>query len=343
LPDILIADHEALASSSVPVIDDIRRRFSREIPVVAYCFSSHRTLPSLTTPARFSLLVRPLKHSLLLRAVSDLLSGKLPENSRKLEPPAPVALSDLRILVAEDHPVNQKLILRILKKLGYEADLAANGLQVMEAVYEKTYHLIFMDIQMPEMDGIEATVRIRKELPAGRQPKIVALTAHASQENRSRCLEAGMTEFLTKPILVDEVRDTIARLFGGSTERSKETQTTPLEDSDLRARLQEFGGATEAVFLRELVQAFLHEVPNQLELIDRALAQVDIKSLREEAHALKGSSINIGASRMANLAKALEDHGKQGLPIGPDLTTSALRAEFEHVQQQLLSYVRSLS
>jgi len=118
-------------------------------------------------------------------------------------------------------------------------------------------------------------------------------------------------------------------------------KTKPLQDPDIRERLEEFGGASEVVFIRQLVQAFLHEVPLKLDGIDQAIAHGDSQLLQEEAHALKGSSMNIGAQRLGELAKELETLGRTKGKIGPEASTRELREEFDSVQQQLLSYVRS--
>ena len=111
----------------------------------------------------------------------------------------------LRILLAEDNAVNQKLALRLLAQMGYEADVAANGLEAVEAVERQQYDLVLMDVQMPELDGLEATRRIVEEVPLERRPWIVAMTANAMDGDRERCLEAGMKGYISKPIRVEEL------------------------------------------------------------------------------------------------------------------------------------------
>ena len=104
------------------------------------------------------------------------------------------------MIVAEDHPVNRELALAFLKRLGYQADWAGNGGELLERLDRGAYDVVFMDVQMPEMDGLEATRRIRRHLPPGRQPRIVAMTAAAFPEDRARCLEAGMDDYIAKPV-----------------------------------------------------------------------------------------------------------------------------------------------
>jgi CheY-like chemotaxis protein/anti-sigma regulatory factor (Ser/Thr protein kinase) len=112
----------------------------------------------------------------------------------------PADLPALRVIVAEDHPVNRELALAFLKRLGYQADWAATGGELLERLDRADYDVVFMDVQMPEMDGLEATRRIRRDLPSGRQPRIVAMTAATFPEDRARCLEAGMDDYIAKPV-----------------------------------------------------------------------------------------------------------------------------------------------
>jgi len=118
---------------------------------------------------------------------------------------AMAARHPLRILLAEDNVVNQKLALRILQQMGYRADLAGNGIEAVECVQRQPYDVVLMDVQMPEMDGLEATRRICAELPAAGRPHIVAMTANAMQGDREMCIAAGMDDYLTKPIRVDQL------------------------------------------------------------------------------------------------------------------------------------------
>ncbi len=122
----------------------------------------------------------------------------------------------LNILLVEDNPVNQKVALRFLERLGYRADAVANGIEAINAIGAHHYQLVFMDLQMPEMDGFEATRHIRGNLPAHRQPCIIALTANALQSDRDLCTAAGMNDFITKPIKLADITDTIRRHFGST-------------------------------------------------------------------------------------------------------------------------------
>jgi CheY-like chemotaxis protein len=115
-------------------------------------------------------------------------------------------VSDRRVLVAEDNVINQKLISRILKSLGYASEIASNGKEALSKVQTERYDIVFMDVQMPEMDGYEASRQILHTVPKDRRPVIIAMTAYALQGDRERCLEAGMDDYLSKPILINDVR-----------------------------------------------------------------------------------------------------------------------------------------
>jgi CheY-like chemotaxis protein len=119
----------------------------------------------------------------------------------------------MNILIVEDNIINQKLIVRILKILGEEVDIANNGVEALIAVREKKYDIILMDIQMPEMDGYEATRRIRTDVPKVNQPVIIAMTANALQGDREKCIEVGMDDYMSKPILIDEVKRIVKKWY----------------------------------------------------------------------------------------------------------------------------------
>ena len=137
--------------------------------------------------------------------------------SGKLDP----SLSSFRILLAEDNPVNQKLALRVLKHLGYEADIVGNGQEAVKAITNKSYDLILMDIQMPEMDGLEATKYIRKqELELQTPPiAIVAMTANATDDDQNICHDAGMSDYLSKPIQIDKLKNILQRYESRKTQK----------------------------------------------------------------------------------------------------------------------------
>jgi len=157
-----------------------------------------------------AILPKPIRQSALFDMLMTLFADQPkvtpePATGRAALDPETSSRHPLRILLAEDNVVNQKLALRLLSQMGYRADVAANGLEVLQAVKRQPYDVILMDVQMPEMDGLEATRQLCADYPAGRRPRIIAMTANAMQGDREMCLEAGMDDYLSKPIRVEEL------------------------------------------------------------------------------------------------------------------------------------------
>ena len=158
-------------------------------------------------------LMKPIRPSALFDVLIGICAGQ-PAAARAVAKAAPARpaidpeMADrhpLRILLAEDNAVNQKLALRLLSQMGYRADVAANGIEAIQAVERQTYDVVLMDVQMPEMDGLEATRQICARWPTGARPRIIAMTANAMQGDRELCLQAGMDDYVAKPIRVDEL------------------------------------------------------------------------------------------------------------------------------------------
>jgi CheY-like chemotaxis protein len=154
-----------------------------------------------------ALLAKPLHQSALFDTLMNLLAPSAATKTLSAPPKPKIDASmaqqhPLRILLAEDNVVNQKLALRLLQQMGYRADLAANGVEAIECIERQTYDVVLMDVQMPEMDGLEAARRITAKYASNRRPRIVAMTANAMQGDREECLAAGMDDYVTKPIRV---------------------------------------------------------------------------------------------------------------------------------------------
>jgi len=165
-------------------------------------------------------LAKPLHQSQLFDTLVTLLAQG---DARKAAPSVArpkidaglAARHPLRILLAEDNAVNQKLALRILQQMGYRADLAGNGIEAVECVQRQRYDVVLMDVQMPELDGLDATRRIVALMPPEQRPRIVAMTANAMQGDREACLAAGMDDYVTKPIRVDQLVEALMRVESG--------------------------------------------------------------------------------------------------------------------------------
>jgi len=285
-------------------------------------FSAYLTKP-VKQSQLFDCLITLLGRSLTSEATDE--DGRLPETGMITRHSfAEANKHRLRILLAEDNAINRKVALAILAKLGYKADTAEDGLQAVRALEERPYDLVLMDVQMPEMDGFEATRVIRDPTSKVRNHAVpvVALTAHAMAGDRERCLAAGMDDYLQKPIDPHELDRILAR-WTAETEDS----TPVINDVQPMAVDPEVSGdASLAVFdpdvlrgllgdedaVREIVAEFLADWPARLHAIEGAFAHGDAVELRREAHTLKGSSATIGAANVREQAIALEQAAEAG-------------------------------
>jgi signal transduction histidine kinase/HPt (histidine-containing phosphotransfer) domain-containing protein/ActR/RegA family two-component response regulator len=237
--------------------------------------------------------------------------------------------SDIRILVAEDNEPNRRVVQVILKKLGFQSDTACNGREAVEMLKKRRYDLILMDIQMPEMDGFEATREIRtwgtakdtKDINESLSSvPIVAMTAHAMKGDRERCLQAGMNDYVTKPIKPEKLRDAINRqLFPDQFQETECEFPNEQLSEDSRAAscvfdkedlLNRIGGDEE--ICKEILEAFLESMPEQIESLKTALNEDNTDLTDFRAHAIKGTCANIGAQRLRDLALEIELDGKKG-------------------------------
>ena len=211
----------------------------------------------------------------------------------------------LRILVAEDNEVNQRVIIRVLQKMGHTPVLAQTGKEALALASAEKFDLAFMDVQMPEMDGLAATAAIRKsETNSRAHLPIFAMTAHAMTGDRERCLEAGMDGYITKPVRFSDIEQTLAGLAG--------TPGTPVEPAQAASwnkveALDRIGGDEE--LLREVCQIFLEESPKLLKKLQQAVAAGDADGVVRAAHSLKGESSYLSAGGTSRAARQLEEMG----------------------------------
>jgi CheY-like chemotaxis protein len=183
------------------------REAGHTLPLVLFSSLGHKEVSDSLFAAR---LAKPLRQSqlfdtLVTLLVRDAAPRQVAARAKSRIDAEMASRHALRILLAEDNAVNQKLALRLLQQMGYRADLASNGIEAIECVARQTYDVVLMDVQMPEMDGLEASRRITARWPAGQRPRIVAMTANAMQGDREICLAAGMDDYLSKPIRLDEL------------------------------------------------------------------------------------------------------------------------------------------
>jgi PAS domain S-box-containing protein len=221
-------------------------------------------------------------------------------------PPLPLrARAPLRVLVVEDTPFNQRFIMRLMERWGHIAILATDGRQAVAEFARGLFDLILMDVQMPEMDGLEAAAAIRALEQDGRRTPIIAMTAHAVSGDRKRCLSAGMDEYVSKPIDVEVLQTSIARLT--ATGVPAVPSSSPARGPDLLKSFDDDAG-----FMREVVQVFLEDYPRQLASLRQAAGDGDAAAFRRAAHSLKGMLRNFQEAAAAEMAHRLEEKGQAG-------------------------------
>jgi CheY-like chemotaxis protein len=225
----------------------------------------------------------------------------------------------LRIIVAEDNLVNQRVIERMLSRLGYRCDVVANGKEACRAVQQRTYDLVLMDVHMPEMDGLDATRTIRANVDA--PPRIVALTAGASEEARRRCLDAGMDDYVPKPVRIGDLVPVLRAAANvptpsASSSTADANASAPPEDASappvfdravLVERLADFGiETTDDPFVQDLLTQFIDDAQDSVAVIQDAVAQDALAEAGKRAHRLKSSSATLGAMALSDGCRTIE-------------------------------------
>jgi PAS domain S-box-containing protein len=298
--DLAIFDLQMPDLDGLALTEAVRRQRSpRELPIVLLT-SVGRREPTAAALGIAAVLVKPVKQSQLLDVVLTALSAPRPQPGvpAVADPPTVPTSAPLRILLAEDNAVNQKVAVEMLVRLGYRADTVANGAEALAAVQHVQYDVILMDVQMPEMDGLEATRAIR-QLPMLRQPRIVAMTANAMKGDRERCLNAGMNDYVSKPIK----RAELARALQAT--RTLPTPPEPLQPGWRQKLAEQLGGDADAV-IDSVVATFCTDAAQLQTTLRGPLDAADPSTLRRTAHTLASTAALFGAETLVQACRTLE-------------------------------------
>jgi PAS domain S-box-containing protein len=305
--DMMMPDMDGLALAG-----EIRQhRSAAELPLLL--LTSLGRLPQLQSGGVFSAqLAKPLKASQLYNTLLQLLTtGGAGAEEVEAVTDGKRTRSALRILLAEDNAMNQKVALRLLERLGYRADVANNGLEAIDALERQPYDVVLMDVQMPELDGLDATRRICAHWPEETRPHIIAMTANALPEDREACFAAGMKDYVAKPIRAEELVAALKRvrpLANGGDPADEPVEYVSLDDDALQ-NLRDLGGDE---FLGEVIDAFLGDAPELLATLHNSLEEANTEELRRAAHTLKSNGATLGAEGFADLCRTLEQFAKAG-------------------------------
>jgi PAS domain S-box-containing protein len=327
--DMMMPDMDGLALAGA-----IREhRSEEELPLLL--LTSLGRLPTLQTGGVFSAqLAKPLKASQLYNTLLQLLTaGRAGEEEVETVTDGKRTRSALRILLAEDNAMNQKVALRLLEQLGYRADVASNGREAIEALERQPYDVVLMDVQMPELDGLDATRQIVERWPEETRPHIVAMTANALPEDREACFAAGMNDYVAKPIRAEELVAALKRakpLAGGDGD-SAPLGYVSLEDDALK-NLRDLGGDE---FLGEVIDAFLADAPELIATLRRSLDESNNEELRRAAHTLKSNGATLGAAQFAELCRTLEHQAKSGELDGAPELVDQIEQEYAPLEEAL--------
>jgi two-component system sensor histidine kinase/response regulator len=290
-------------------------------------------------------LTKPVKQSDLLETVLAIVGGGAARRDRRTaRPRAESARRPLRVLLAEDNPVNQRVVVRTLEKRGHHVVTAANGQLALDALGRaggNGFDVVLMDVQMPELDGLAATgiIRTREQASGGHVP-IIAMTAHAMQGDRDRCLSAGMDEYLAKPIRPDELVELVERVAARQSaarrpQPVKETDGVVFDEEQAAARLD-----GDRRLLHEVLDIYRADASSLVKRVLDAASAADLDGLRRAAHALKGTLGTIGAPRAFAAAARVEEAAARG--DGPDAAAlvDALQTELAALNTALLEVKR---
>jgi CheY-like chemotaxis protein len=276
---------------------------------------------------------------------------------------SPVRRPALRLLLAEDNVINQRLMLRVLEKAGHQITLVRSGRAALEALSKSRFDMVLMDVQMPEMDGFEATAAIRaRERVAGGHLPLVAITAHAMRGDRERCLQAGFDGYVSKPIQFETLFETIDELAPRvDAPAARPTPTGPVRGAGTAAiplasvppaasppapdgapsfaestALERTGGDRE--LLEELIGVFLTEMPKWMRELKSALSRLDATEVHRVAHTVKGAVDSCGAARAYDAAMLLERMGRGGDLSNAGAVYATLDREIDRVLPELAAY-----
>lgn len=284
---------------------------------------------------------KPFQENIILEKIAEYLGvqytyaapsdrssviNKNPEELPVTNDPSPI--TNLRILLADDNIFNQKIAAGMLKQLGYEPHLVSSGVEVLEAMQYNSYDVVLMDMKMPLMDGVETTRRIYQEWVDGERPKIIAMTASNLESDRQECFSAGMEDYITKPIRLEDLKAALSRCQPINPRNSK---VAAMLDQNAIENLRTAVPDNPDEFLKDMINGYLSETPQLMQNIREAIAESDPAKLDIAAHTLKSMSATFGADSFAELCKQLENMGRSGAIAFSPEQLAQLETEYQEV------------
>jgi len=319
------------------LIEQIKQYYHKPLPILRLkSLNQEGQLPEIAWTTVVTI-TKPIKITMLHHALTKLITKQaIPSQKSKPKIQFDKQMAQrhpLTFLLAEDNLINQKVVLHLLQKMGYKPDTAINGVEAWQALQRQSYDVVLMDIQMPVMDGLEATNKIRTELSATHQPLIVALTADAFMGDDEKYLEYGLDYFISKPIQVETLINILNQIVANPIPRWTNIQKPASASLNLDSFYDRVDHNPKVI--EKLIKKFLELTPQKLNRIDIAIQEQDGQTINQEAHILKSNSGLLGALKMAELAKTLEIAGANDELANINQPFKALLEEFEAVKQIL--------
>jgi PAS domain S-box-containing protein len=338
--DAAILDMQMPEMDGLALARKIRRyRHGRVLPLVMLTSLGRRTEDVDAGVDFAAYLTKPIKASQLYEALMSVF-GEISEEMRPVGASvgrgAPSAERvPLQILLADDNAVNQQVALALLRKMGYRADVVSNGAEVLEALARHGYDVVLMDVEMPVMDGLEASRRINREWPAAQRPRIIAMTANAMQGDRETCLAAGMDDYLSKPIRREELAAALTRFESRAVPEDDSPMADEVDDPEPVDLAEIEATVGDPIFVRQLISTFLDDAPGLVATLRSSLEQCNLEQLRRAAHTLKSNGRTFGATALASLSEELELCARTGTVASAGDLITRIEKEYARVEGAL--------
>jgi len=339
--DIAVLDMSMPGIDGLELAAGIRRQLSAaELPIVLLTSLGQRQAMQEAHGADLAAyLSKPIKASQLFSTLQSVVMGHRAEPPPPSMPeatmPMPLEGLQLRVLVAEDNAVNQRVAVRLLQRLGYRADVAANGLEVLDAVERLDYDVVLMDIQMPEMDGLQAARWIVQRRGLGGLPRIVAMTANAMPGDREAYIAAGMDGYVAKPIDLEELSAAMSGVALRAQWGHPEVDGNDVLDVSRLDHLSTMQDDSQPSLVREVIDMFLSDAPGHLRALVDATQAADVRRLARTAHRFLSATQNIGAHNMSGMCMEIELLCRDGDVKGVSRVLAALSREHDRVSEAL--------
>jgi CheY-like chemotaxis protein len=362
--DVALIDSEMPGMDGISLCEQIRKLpNAMMLPLVVLSPVGKACSVPKSASAASGCLTKPVKPAQLHDALMRVISGAAPAAEKKplivkLDPKLSERLP-LRVLLCDDNAINQKVATRLLQQMGYQPELAGNGLEALAATERKQYDMIFMDVQMPEMDGLEATRIIReRQQEKSRYPTyhhqiiIVAMTASAMPGDRDKCISAGMDDYLAKPVRPEDIRSVVERWASAAKANAPTASQTETATSDTdfqmqtppvdMERLLDFSDGS-ADNLRELITLYVKQTAEQLEQLAAAAQAGSAPEVRRLAHSCAGASSTCGMTRIVPLLREMERQGEEKKLVNVVELCRQARIEFDCIREFLNAHLAKMS